>query len=48
MAHHGEMGCRPVRTASQNSSQSTHLASATSAGSGSGGLCPIGSAVYAA
>ena len=48
MAHHGEMGCRPVRTASQNSSQSTHLASATSAGSGSGGLCPIMSAVYAA
>ena len=36
MAHHCEMGWRPARTAAQNPSQSTHLASATSAGSGSG------------
>jgi AcrR family transcriptional regulator len=37
IAHHGEMGCCPVRTASPNQVQSTHLVSATSAGSGSGG-----------
>jgi hypothetical protein len=36
MAHHGETDCRPARTAAQNSSQSTHLVSATSAGSGTG------------
>ena len=36
MAHHGEMDCCPVRTAAQNSSQSTHRVSATSAGSGDG------------
>ena len=36
-AHHGETCRRPARTASPNSSQSTHRASATSAGSGSGG-----------
>jgi len=37
MAHHGEMDCCPVRTSAQNRSQSTHLVSATSAGSGAGG-----------
>jgi AcrR family transcriptional regulator len=37
IAHHGEMACWPVRTAMQNRVQSTHLVSATSAGSGSGG-----------
>jgi len=36
MAHHGEMDCRPAATAAQNSSQSTHLVSATSSGSGAG------------
>ena len=36
MAHHGEIDCCPVRTAAQNSSQSTHRVSATSAGSGAG------------
>ena len=35
MAHHGETGCRPDRAAAPKSSQSTHLISATSAGSGS-------------
>src|SRR2546430_2518271 len=43
IAHHGEMGRRPDRTPAQNSSQPTHLASATSAGWGSGS-----SAAYAA
>jgi AcrR family transcriptional regulator len=36
MAHHGDTGCRPVRASVRNRSQSTHLTSATSAGSGSG------------
>jgi hypothetical protein len=37
MAHHGEIGWLWLRTCSRKSLQSTHLASATSAGSGFSG-----------